>query len=98
MVRHSHEISDVRKQVKDLTDALIGMKAFKLKVADLEEKLSVVRDDPSSGNVITSSGSVSSTPVTNSNTNQQRKSGAFQDLKFNLIIHGIPECSPNTTI
>ena len=72
------------------------MKALESKVADLEEKLSTFRDGFTSGNVISSSGSVPPTPVTNSNTDQQRKSGVFHDRRLNLIIHGIPECPQNT--
>ena len=94
--RHSHEISDLRKQVKALTDALVGVKALESKVADLEGKLSTVRDGFASGNVICSSGFVPPTPVTNSNTNQHRKSSVFHDRNLNLIIRGIPECPPNT--
>ena len=52
-------------------------------MTDLEGKLSTVRDGFASGNVISSSGSVPPTPVANSNTNQQRKLGAFHDRKFN---------------
>ena len=87
---HFHKISDLRKQVRDLTDVLVGMKALKLKVAYLEGKLSTIRNNLSSSNVISSPGSVSPTPVTNSNTNQVRKSGAYHDHQFNLII---PKCS-----
>ena len=94
--RHSHEISELRKQIKALTDALVGVKALESKVTDLEGKLSTVRDGFASDKIIASSGSVPPTPVANSNANQQRKSGAFHDHKFNLIIRGIPECSPNT--
>ena len=72
------------------------MKALESKVVDLEGKLSTFRDGFASGNVISSSGSVPPTPVTNSNTNQQRKSGVFHDRKLNLIIRGIPECPQNT--
>ena len=51
---------------------------------------------PLHGNVISSSDFVPPTPVTNSNINQQKKSGVFHDRKLNLIIHGIPKCPPNT--
>ena len=56
--RHSHEISELRKQVKALTDALVGVKALESKVIDLEGKLSTVRDSFASDKVISSSGSV----------------------------------------
>ena len=70
-------------------------KALESTVVDLEGKLSTVSNGFASGNV-TSSGSVPPPPVTNSNTNQQRKSGVSHDCKFSLIIRGIPECPPNT--
>ena len=53
------------------TDALVGVKAFESKVADLEG-LSTVKDGFASGNVISSSDFVPPTPVTNSNINQQK--------------------------
>ena len=90
---HYHKISDLRKWVRDLTDALVGMKALELKVAYLEWKLSTIRDGPSSSNVISSPSLYHhATPVTNSNTNQVRKSGPYHDHRFNLII---PKCLPN---
>lgn len=92
--KHLQEISILRNQVKDLTDELASIKTLKQKVVDLEKELSLIKDRPPSSSP-TSSNFIPATPAINSSANQQKNSGTSPDRKFNLIIQGIPECSPN---
>ena len=92
--KQSQEISDLKKQVEDLTKEIAGMKALKQRITNLEKEFSVVKGNPFSASPVPSS-SPSTIPVVNNNTSQQTNLGASPDRRFNLIIQGIPVCPSN---
>ena len=68
------------------------MKALEQKVVDLEKDLSMIKNRPTSSNLIPSA-SVPSTPAISSSISQQQNTDVSHNHKFNLII---PEHSSST--
>ena len=86
VAKQSEEIFQLRNRIKDLSAALAEMKALEQKVADLETKLSMIRNRPTSSNPIPSA-SVPSIPAINSSISQQKSTDISNDRKFNLVIY-----------
>ena len=90
IAKQSEEIFQLRNWIKDLSDALTGMKALEHKVVDLEKDPSMIKNRPTSSNLIPSA-SVPSTPAISSSISQQQNTDVSHNHKFNLIIYGIPD-------